>query len=53
MGQALASDGFEAGQVRMQARTLYKEHGEGLVSSFTGQWERFGSGGTADAVARQ
>ncbi len=52
-GQALASDGFEAGQVRMQARTLYKEHGEGLVSSFTGQWERFGSGGTADAVARQ
>jgi len=52
-GQALASDGFETGQVRMQAMALYKEHGEGLVSSFTGQWERFGSSGTLGAVARQ
>ncbi len=52
-GQALASDGFDTGQVRMQAMALYKEHGEGLVSSFTGQWERFGRGGAVGAFARQ
>lgn len=52
-GQALASDGFEGGQVRLQARALYKEHGEGLVSSFTGEWARSGQGGVAGAVVLQ
>ena len=36
-GQTLARAGDEDGQVRMQAKALYAEHGEGLVSSFTGQ----------------
>jgi hypothetical protein len=37
-GQTLASAGDEEGQVRVQAKALYDEHGEGLISSFTGQW---------------
>jgi hypothetical protein len=37
-GQTLARTGDEDGQVRMQAKALYDKHGEGLVSSFTGQW---------------
>jgi lysophospholipase L1-like esterase len=41
-GQTLARAGDEDGQVRMQAKALYDEHGEGLVSSFTGQWEAAG-----------
>ena len=41
-GQALARAGDEDGQVRMQAKALYDEHGEGLVSSFTGQWAASG-----------
>jgi hypothetical protein len=35
-GQTLARAGDEDGQVRIQAKALYDEHGEGLVSSFTG-----------------
>jgi lysophospholipase L1-like esterase len=35
-GQALARAGDEHGQVRTQAKALYDEHAEGLVSSFTG-----------------
>ena len=34
-GQVLANAGAEAGQVWMQAKALYDEHGEGLISSFT------------------
>jgi lysophospholipase L1-like esterase len=37
-GQVLARAGDEDGQVRMQAKALYDEHGERLVSSFAGQW---------------
>ena len=33
--QVLANAGDEDGQVRMQAKALYDEHGEGLLSSFT------------------
>ena len=40
--QTLARAGDEDGQVRMQAKALYDEHGEGLVSSFAGQWTRSG-----------
>jgi hypothetical protein len=36
--QILARVGDKDGQVRVQAEALYKEHGEGLLSSFTGQW---------------
>ena len=41
-GKTLARAGDEDGQVRMQAKALYAEHGEGLVSSFTGQWTAVG-----------
>ena len=36
-GQTLARAGDGDGQVRLQAKALYDEHGEGLVSSFAGQ----------------
>ncbi len=37
--QRLAHAGNKDGQVGVQAKALYDEHGEGLVSSFTGQRE--------------
>jgi lysophospholipase L1-like esterase len=43
-GQGLARAGAEDGQVRMQAKALYDEHGEGLISSFTGHWTVSGEG---------
>jgi hypothetical protein len=43
-GQALARAGAEDGQVRMQAKALFDEHGEELVSSFTGHWTVSGEG---------
>jgi len=46
-GRTLARAGDEDGQVRMQAKALYDEHGEGLVSSFTGQWATAGEQGAA------
>jgi len=42
--QILARAGDRDGQVRVQAEALYKEHGEGLLSSFTGQWAQPGEG---------
>ena len=39
-GQTLARAGNEEGQVRIQAKALYDEHGEGLIPSFTGRWTR-------------
>jgi lysophospholipase L1-like esterase len=35
-GQRLAGAGLVEGQIRLQARDLYAEHGEGLVAWFTG-----------------
>lgn len=35
-GQMLAEAGLAEGQIRLQARDLYAEHGEGLVAWFTG-----------------
>jgi lysophospholipase L1-like esterase len=50
-GQTLALAGNEDGQVRMQAKALYDEHGEGLVSSFTGQWAAAVEQGVASPTA--
>jgi len=36
-GETLARAGIEDGRVRLQARALYDEHGDGLLPSFTGQ----------------
>jgi hypothetical protein len=36
-GGVLARAGIEAGQVRLQAKSLFEEHGEGLIASFTGR----------------
>jgi hypothetical protein len=48
--QMLASAGDNDGQVRVQAKALYDEHGEGLLSSFTGQWQPTTDG---DAVSQR
>lgn len=36
-GQVLARRGVEEGRLRLQARALFDEHGDGLVDSFTGR----------------
>jgi hypothetical protein len=36
-GETLARAGAGEGRVRMQAKSLYREHGDGLVPSFTGK----------------
>jgi lysophospholipase L1-like esterase len=36
-GQVLAESGAVEGQVRLQARTLFETHGDGLVASFIGR----------------
>lgn len=36
-GEVLVRAGIEAGQVRLQAKSLFEEHGEGLIASFTGR----------------
>jgi hypothetical protein len=35
-GEVLARAGREEGQVRLQAKKLFEEHGEDLIASFTG-----------------
>lgn len=39
-GRALAQAGDEGGRVRVQAKSLFDEHGEGLIPSFTGRRPR-------------
>jgi hypothetical protein len=36
-GEILATDNVAEGQLRLQARTLYNTHGDGLVESFVGR----------------
>lgn len=36
-GEVLARSGVDEGRVRLQAKALFDEHGEGLVPSFTGR----------------
>jgi hypothetical protein len=36
-GEALARAGLEEGRRRLEARTLYRRHGDELVASFAGQ----------------
>jgi lysophospholipase L1-like esterase len=52
-GQLLADAGLEEGRIRLQARALYQEHGDGLVDSFTGRLGALEEQVTASLVPSQ
>jgi hypothetical protein len=51
-GRALAQAGDEGGRVRVQAKSLFDEHGEGLIPSFTGRDPRLRDAAPAAAGSR-